>query len=41
MIRTDQLLLIEVFDVKIVTQFIALVNYAFKKILGIFILYTF
>lgn len=40
MIRTDQLLLIEVFVVKIVTQLIALVNYAFRKIPGIFILYT-
>ena len=36
MIRTDQLLLIEVFDVKIVIQFIALVNYAFRKIPGIY-----
>ena len=36
MIRTDQILLIEVFDVKIVIQFIALVNYAFRKIPGIY-----
>ena len=40
MIRTDQLLLIEVFGVKIVTQFIALVNYVFRKIPGISILCT-